>query len=595
MKKVFYIMLAFMAMTALSCQDHPDNEQKPAPKLLSLIPKAGYPGTEVIISGYGFEEPASVSVDGVAATVKSVTNDRIIVTMPAHALGNAPVTVTTANVTLEGLSFRYAEPVEEEKLAIFSYTPASGVVGDQIAIGGQLFSNKKERNSVTINGKAAEIVSANDTRLVVVLPDNPEGQYPFIVTVDGESVTGPNFTYNKPPELTVYSVTPNTGTAGDIVKIAGICFSATPSENIVTINGVQATVLSSTVTELTVQIPENPKGSYPVVVKVGDKTFEGPAFMYVDKTHTYTVKTMSGSAGRAADANTVVDGGPLVAKFRQPRGVCFLPDGRIAIFDNGNNAIRFMNPATWEVSGSSIAAKSLLNAAWRGSIHGDWIYMASKGNNKIVRYNYKTDAAETVEAGFTGTSPMDVCFDKDGNGYVLVRDGSKAIFKANGTDFSTMDTFATFDDGPLAMEFDPEGNLIVSTNGCQIIGIKPSGEKFVIAGIRAGRGDDNGEPGRPLTAKFGSNLFGITLDADGNIYVADDSFKIIKLIARGEHGYEDAVITTIAGTSGQSGKDDGVGTEAKFNSPGEIRMDPSGKRLIVTEYNAFIIREIVID
>ena len=110
-----------------------------------------------------------------------------------------------------------------------------------------------------------------------------------------------------------------------------------------------------------------------------------------------------------------------------------------------------------------------------------------------------------------------------------------------------------------------------------------------------GKADDPGEPGKPLTAKFGANLFGLTLDKDGNIYLADDSFKVIKLIARGEKGYEDAVISTVAGTSGQSGKVDGKGAEARFNSPGEIRMDPSGKRLIVTEYNAFLIREIVIE
>ena len=77
--------------------------------------------------------------------------------------------------------------------------------------------------------------------------------------------------------------------------------------------------------------------------------------------------------------------------------------------------------------------------------------------------------------------------------------------------------------------------------------------------------------------------------------MADDSFKVIKLITLGEKGYEDAVVSTIAGTSGQMAKTDGVGAEARFDSPGEIRMAPSGKMLIVTEYNAFTIREIVID
>ncbi len=581
-------------MVSASCQHDPVAPEVVKPKVLSLLPKAGYPGTSAVISGYGFTEPATVSVDGVQASVTSVTIDRIYFKMPEHELGNVAVSVTTGGETLTGLTFRYAEPVEEEKLAIFSYTPASGIEGDQITISGQLFSNKKERNTVKINDLPCEIVSANDTRLVVVLPDNPEGQYPFVVSVDGETVSGPNFTYDKKPELTVFSITPNSGSEGDIVEVAGICFSEIPAENQVSFNGVPAEVLSATTTKLSVKIPSNPKGSYPIVVTVGEKTVEGPVFMYVAKTYTYTVKTMSGTAGRAADAVTIVDGGPTVAKFRQPRGVAFLSDGRLAILDNGNNAMRFMDLTTWDVT-SSKKTTSISNAGWRGAMKGDWFYYASKGNNKIIRYNYKTDVAEVVAASFTGTSPMDVAFDAAGNAYVLVRDGSKAIFKATGDDLSTLQSFVTFDDGPLAMEFDPEGNLIVSTNGCQIIGVKPDGTKFVIAGIRSGKADDPGEPGKPLTAKFGANLFGLTLDKDGNIYLADDSFKVIKLIARGEKGYEDAVISTVAGTSGQSGKVDGKGAEARFNSPGEIRMDPSGKRLIVTEYNAFLIREIVIE
>jgi IPT/TIG domain. len=594
-KSLAYILLAGAALLSAACQPKGESEPvKPTPKVLSLLPKAGYPGTEAVISGYGFEDPVTVSVDGVAATVKSVPIDRIHIVMPDHELGEVPVSVKTGDVLLEGLGFRYAEPVEEEKMAIFSYSPNSGIEGDQIAINGRLFSNKKERNSVTINGLTAEIVAANDSRLLVILPDNPEGQYPFVVTVDGETVTGPMFTYNKKPELEVFSVTPNSGSAGDVVVLAGQCFSPVAEENTVTLNGAKADVIGATSTELTIRIPENPKGAYPVVVTVGDKTFEGPSFLYVAKKKVYTVKTLSGSAGRAADATTLVDGGPAEAKFRQPRGVGFLPDGRLLILDNGNNCVRFLDLGSWNVT-SSTATKSISNAGWRGSVHGDWFYYASKGNNKIIRYNYKTDAAEVVTASFTGTSPMDVAFDAAGNAYVLVRDGSKAIFKATGDDFSTLQPFVTFDDGPLAMEFDPEGNLIVTTNGCQIIGVKPDGEKFVIAGIRAGKADDPGEPGQPLTAKFGSNLFALTLDKEGNIYLADDSFKVIKLIARGEKGYEDAVISTVAGTSGASGKTDGVGSEARFGSPGELRMDPSGNRLIVTEYNHFTIREILID
>lgn len=595
MRKILTLITSLICLAGfVACQDNETEPEKQAPKVLSLLPKAGYAGTEAVISGYGFSSPLTVLVDNVPATVKSVSVDRIHIVMPEHALGNAAVSVQVDGYDLDGLDFRYAEPFEEEKLSIYSYSPASGIEGDEITIGGNLFSNKADRNVVTINGVAAKVVSASDTRIVVTLPDNPAGDYPFVITVDGNSVTGPLFTYNKKPELSVLSVSPNSASAGDVITITGQCFSDNPSDNIVKINGVTAAVLTATATALTVQLPENPLGSYPVVVTVGDKTVEGPSVMYVEKVWTYTVKTICGMAGRAADAVNLVDGPASSARFRQPRGVCFLPDGRLLILDNGNNAVRFMDMTTYALSGSSKETSTISNAGWRGALNGDWFYYASKGNNKVIRYNYKTDKAEVLDASFTGTSPMDVAFDSDGNAYVLVRDGSKAVFKATGSDFSTLQSFVTFDDGPLAMCFDPDGNLIVTTQGCQVIGVKPSGEKFTVSGVRNAKADSCGEPGQPLTAKFGSNLFGLTVDKEGNIYVADDSFKVIKLIARGNNGYADAVVSTVAGTSGQSGKTDGVGTAALFNSPGELRMDPSGTRLIVTEYNAYTIREIQI-
>ena len=595
MKKTLQI-LAVLALAVLSsCKEGKSDYVPHDPKVLSIIPKAGYPGTEAIISGWWFEGKAvSVDIGGTPANVVSSTMDRIMVVMPEKELGSYEVTVTVDGRSRGGVSFRYAEHPEQETIEIYSYTPDHGYVGEEVTIGGRMFSARKDHNSVTIGGLDCEVLSATTSRLVVRIPDLEPGKYPFVVTSDGETATGPDFTYDPKPTLSITSVTPNVGSVGDILTLEGFCFGETPQENVVKLNGVQAEVLEASSRTLRIVAPENPNGSYPVVITVGDNSAEGPEFLYIDKQFTYRVRTISGSIGRAADVNTVIDGDSSSAKYWQPRGIVFLPapDGRMVIFDNGNNAFRFMTLAgTYNVT-HSVSAKGYLNAAWRGCVHGDWIYMASKGNNRIVRYNYKTDESGIVAANFTGTSPMDVCFDASGNGYVLVRDGSKAIFKATGDDFTTLESFATFDDGPLAMEFAPDGNLIVTTNGCQVISVAPNGAKTVIAGIRAAKADDNGEPGQPLTAKFGANLFGMTLDASGNIYVADDSFKIIKFIRKGDNGYTDATVLTVAGTSGTSAVVDGDGTSAAFGTPGEIRMAPDGRHIYVSEYSNFVIREI---
>jgi YD repeat-containing protein len=68
--------------------------------------------------------------------------------------------------------------------------------------------------------------------------------------------------------LTVFNITPQQSTVGAIVTIQGQGFSATPSANVVTFNGVSATVISATATSLVVQVPLTATTG-PVVVKVG--------------------------------------------------------------------------------------------------------------------------------------------------------------------------------------------------------------------------------------------------------------------------------------------------------------------------------------
>jgi hypothetical protein len=69
----------------------------PPPGIAAVSPVKGslLGGTAVVISGSGFQAGASVSFDGVAATVTSVAAGTIRVTSPAHALG--PVSVSVFN------------------------------------------------------------------------------------------------------------------------------------------------------------------------------------------------------------------------------------------------------------------------------------------------------------------------------------------------------------------------------------------------------------------------------------------------------------------------------------------------------------------
>lgn len=88
-----------------------------------------------------------------------------------------------------------------------------------------------------------------------------------------------------------------------------------------------------------------------------------------------------------------------------------------------------------------------------------------------------------------------------------------------------------------------------------------------LAGSTAGFSEGNGDE-----AKFNQPR-GIAIDTDGNIYVADsDNDRIRKITANGD-------VTTLAGLT--KGFSDGIGSDARFNSPGDIATDLQGNVYVV--------------
>ncbi|WP_420387252.1 Calx-beta domain-containing protein [Roseivirga sp.] len=94
----------------------------------------------------------------------------------------------------------------------------------------------------------------------------------------------------------------------------------------------------------------------------------------------------------------------------------------------------------------------------------------------------------------------------------------------------------------------------------------------------AGKVDGNGG-----SASF-SKPTGVTVDADGNIYVADRSNHLIRKIS------PQGVVTTVAG-SGFKGDREGNGTRASFNSPTGITIDDAGN-LYVADQGNYKVRKI---
>lgn len=84
-------------------------------------------------------------------------------------------------------------------------------------------------------------------------------------------------------------------------------------------------------------------------------------------------------------------------------------------------------------------------------------------------------------------------------------------------------------------------------------------------------------------ARFNFPL-GVAVDASGNSYIADESNHVIRKITNA------GVVTTLAGTAGQSGSDDGTGSAARFNSPSGLAIDATGNLYVADTMNHTIRR-----
>jgi protocatechuate 3,4-dioxygenase beta subunit len=180
--------------------------------------------------------------------------------------------------------------------SITSFTATSGAVGDTVIISGANFSATTTNNTVTFNGTTATVTAATTTQLTVTVPSGTSTGK-IAVTVNGQTGTSSSdftvTTSSSTADLAITSFT-SSGSAGSSIVITGTGFSTTAASNTVTINGVVATVVSATVTQLVVTVPSGATSGV-VAVTVNGVT--------VTSATSFTVTTASGSCS-ATDAET---------------------------------------------------------------------------------------------------------------------------------------------------------------------------------------------------------------------------------------------------------------------------------------------------
>jgi streptogramin lyase len=311
-----------------------------------------------------------------------------------------------------------------------------------------------------------------------------------------------------------------------------------------------------------------------------------------------------------SDSAGFANGAGSVARFNHPFGLTFDKSGNLYVADQGNQLIRMITPsAVVSTYAGTVGITGFINGASASSsfdkpfsVAADTlgnVYVADAGNNVIrlisASGTVSTFAGTGIAGAANGTdtatfnSPIGVAVDLSGNVYVadyendLIRKITSAgvvstiAGKIGVTGVADgLDTAARFN-LPESLAVDASGNIYVADNGNNMIRkITPAGMVSTIAG--------NGQPGfadgSGTSASFNSP-FGIAVDANGNIYVADSGNNRIRKITPA------GAVSTFAG-SGIKGANDATGAAATFNTPSGVAVDAAGNVYVADENNNLV-------
>jgi sugar lactone lactonase YvrE len=409
-------------------------------------------------------------------------------------------------------------PPVDDKVAITSVSPDNGPKGTVVKIAGSGFSSTLASNTVTFNGDTAVVTAATTSELTVQVPAKA-GTGAVAVYVKEKSATGPTFNY-------VYSVTVSS-------------FAGSTSGN-VDGTGTGAKFYRA------ISVSSDSQGNIYVVDELNNN--------FRKITPGAVVSTIAG--GTQGDLN----GLGLAAQFHEPMASCPDAHGNLYVADEGNHKIKkiaadgnvttIAGSTSGNVDGTGSDAKFAVPVGMCIDSKGN-LFVLDYGNHNIRKVT--PDGVVTTIAGGT-------------NGYA---DGT-------GPDAQFSDLAAICIDSHDNMYVADRGNLRVRK-------VTPEGVVTTIAGSSM-QGDLDGPA---LSAKF-YNITGIVADAQGNIFVTDQVNKIKEITTDGN-------VVTIAGlTASTGGLTDGPGLSAQFNEPFGICIDPQGN-LYVADTGNFTIRKVVID
>ena len=301
------------------------------------------------------------------------------------------------------------------------------------------------------------------------------------------------------------------------------------------------------------------------------------------------------------------DGPAASAQFQTPAHIAIAPSGTMYVTEDGVSVIRAIS-STAQVT---TFAGTVVNCDWRDGHGTDARFgavsdlAADAVGNLVVADGGARTMRKVTPDGDVSTLPAPV-----GIPYAAVGYASSGTFFIGSYQFPlTCRGLAPCDPAgslqrmtaggemtPVApsantdgsgMDINIPGGLAVVANGdlyftdsyADVIRkLSAAGDLTTWAGLRRASGSADG---MGSSARFWSPG-GIVADPGGNLYVADGVNQTIRAISAS------GSVTTMAGSPGVSGNNDGVGSAARFNMPTGLAIDDAGYLYVADTFNCLI-------
>lgn len=315
------------------------------------------------------------------------------------------------------------------------------------------------------------------------------------------------------------------------------------------------------------------------------------------------VTTLAGQAVAGATDATGAN-----AQFKSPSGVAVDRNGNVYVTDTGNHTIRRITPAgvvstLAGVAGSSgyqngTGATALFHSPEGIAFDsaGD-IFITESGSHRIRKITLGGEVSLFAGSGVPGSAagvgataqfntPTSIAFAPNGNMYVgdcsnhMVRVISPTGIVGNVAGLAGVEgvteglgTTARFNN-PYGLAVDSQGVILVTDRDNAMLRKIALGNVTNFVGVPLGEGYLNSSP---TPARFRSPR-AVAGDGRGNLYVADSGNHTIRKISSG------GVVSTIAGSAGISGSNDGMSSNARFFTPAGIATEWGNGEYINTLY-----------